>query len=252
MLKAYYFLWRRPDMTRAEFIDYYENIHANLIFDNLPRALDFRRNYPLWREQHENYVGSCPFDVLTAITYSDKAAFEEAMNIYHSPPFSEIVTADELRFIDRSRVRFVPVDEVSDPNESGHWLAGPRKVFKLLRLVRRAPSMEPDRFRSLYETHEVPVLRQILAGCVDYRRNYIRVADQLHFITPELQAEIADHKMVECDLVEEICFEEAGEAAAAAARLDVQAPVAELDQITRMPTVTSEQRLLVVKESVAG
>jgi len=226
MLKAYYFLWRRAGMMRDEFIEYYEEIHADLIVSNLPRASDFRRNYPAWQHSHPDQLGSLPFDVLTAITYDSRASFEEAMRVYRSPPFSEVVTEDELRFVNRGLVRFVPVDEVIDQISDDQWRPAPAvpEGAKLLRLTRRPATIDPNAFQSIYEAAEVSGIRPLINGCVDYRRNYIRVDDPFCFMTPELQAEIASHGLIGCDLVEELCFIDTVSAAAAAVELDA-APV---------------------------
>lgn len=246
MLKAYYFLWRRPGMTRDEFIEYYEEIHVDLIVSNLPRASDFRRNYPAWQHNHADHLGTLPFDVLTAITYQSRASFEEAMRVYHSPPFNEVVTEDELRFVNRGRVRFVPVDEVIDQTSDDQWRPAPAvpEGAKLLRLTRRPATIDPNAFQSIYEAAEAPGIRPLIDGCIDYRRNYIRVDDPFCFMTPELHAEIASHGLVDCDLVEELCFIDTVSAAAAAVALDAAPLVAgPLGDAAHTSVITCDQHV---------
>lgn len=222
MLKAYYFLWRRDGMTRDEFIDYYEKSHIDLILDNLPRAKDFRRNYPVWQAGHTEYLGSPLFDVLTGITYDSRTTFEASLDVYHSSPFSEIVTEDELRFINRARMKFMPVDEVIDHLPEDQWQPAPvvAEGAKLLRLTRRPAELDPSEFRRFYEASETPAIRPLINGCVDYRRNYVRWSDPLNFMTDELRAEIDSLGLIGCDLVEEFCFADTVSAATAALTLD--------------------------------
>lgn len=220
MLKAYYFLWRRPGMSRSEFIDYYENKHAALISANLTPGRDFRRNFPIWESTSDDILSKPSFDVLTAITYASRSHFEAAMHTYHSEPFHEIVVEDELRFIDRNRVKFIPVDEVIDGAPDGDWFPAPYvpAAAKVLRFTRVEAGLDHD-WRAAYEADGVPAVREKVAGCLDYRRNYIRRTDDFSFMTPFLLEEIASHGLVDCCLVEEICFADAASATAAAQRL---------------------------------
>ncbi|OHV57576.1 hypothetical protein BCD48_42865 [Pseudofrankia sp. BMG5.36] len=125
-------------------------------------------------------------------------SFETALHVYHSSPFSEMVTEDELRFINRGRVRFVPVDEILDQASEDRWYPAPLSPegAKLLRLTQRPTALDPDMFRDVYERYEVPAIRQLIAGCADYRRNYVGSTDSFCFATPELQAEIGAHGLV--------------------------------------------------------
>ena len=219
MLKAYFFLSRRDGMTLDKFVDYYENTHAHLIADNLPDPSDSRRNFLVWSDDELETLGSRPFDVLTAITYESRAKFEDSMKVYASPPFNEVVTEDELRFINRERVRFAPVDEVIEGVPADEWRAAPAvpKGAKLMRLTRRPETQDPDTFRSVYESFEAPLVQLLTAGCIDYRRNYIRSSDPFSFMTDEFGDELNSHRW---DLVEEFCFADAAGAKAAAKALN--------------------------------
>jgi hypothetical protein len=240
MLKAYYFLWRRDGMTRDEFVAYYEDIHVDLIVGNLPLARDFRRNFPVWPGSEAEHLGSSPFDVLTAITHESRTRFEEAMKVYRSPPFSDTVTADELRFINRDRVRFVPVDEVIDQLPEGEWQVGPAapEGAKLLRLIRRPEALDAGAFRTGYETSQVPLLRSHFDGCTDYRRNYIRATDAFSFMSDELKAEPEAQNW---DLVEEFCFTDAARAQAAATAMNAASVPEPLAGMTRTSAIVCDQ-----------
>ncbi|KAH7141799.1 hypothetical protein EDB81DRAFT_884857 [Dactylonectria macrodidyma] len=149
-MKAYYFLWRRTGMDRKEFIDYYEKPHVDLILLNVPRHNDFRRNYPVWDRSNTADPGSPPFDALTAITYNNPAMFAEALATFYSQPFNQIVTEDELRFLDRSRIKFVMVDEIIDDVPENEWRPAPMVVeeAKLIRLIKRPAALDAAEFRT--------------------------------------------------------------------------------------------------------
>lgn len=250
MLKAYYFLWRREGMNRAEFVDYYEEIHADLIIDNLPPASDFRRNYLGWVANDAGAVGVRPFDVLTAITYPSDEHFGAAMHAYHSPPFSEIVTEDELRFVSRDLVRFQPVEELID-HAPGEWFAAPKACAKLLRLTRRPAGIDQGEFRRLYEAEEASRVRSQVAGCIDYRRNYVLSSHPLCSITPDLEAEIASHGFVTCDLIEEFCFPDSNAATEAARRLDEDGALAgSFAGAARTRAIEIDQRIRAAAETI--
>ncbi|KAF5988713.1 hypothetical protein FBULB1_1321 [Fusarium bulbicola] len=108
MLKAYYFVWRRTGMDRKEFMTYYENTHLDLIIDNVPKHNNFRRLYQTWhRSGTARYDLKKPLDVMTG------------------PPFNEIVTQDERRFLDCSLMKFVVVHEVIVRGPQDKWQPAP-------------------------------------------------------------------------------------------------------------------------------
>jgi len=74
---------------------------------------------------------------------------------------------------------FVPVDEVIDETSDDQYRPASTvpEDAKLLRLARRPATIDPTAFHSIYEAAEVPGIRPLINGCIDYRRNYIRVDD---------------------------------------------------------------------------
>lgn len=209
-------------MDRREFIEYYEQPHLDLITKTLPKHDDFRRNYPVWHRGDTNLSKFQPFDVMTAITYENRATFDQAMQIYHSQPFNKIVTEDELRFLDRPRMMFVMVDEVIDEALKHQWRPAPvvADAAKLVRLIRQPDALDCSKFREIYEDVQAPAIRSIVGGCIDYRRNYVRRSDSYNFMTPQLHAECSQHIMISFDIVEELCFVSSADAKVAAQALD--------------------------------
>lgn len=209
-------------MGRDEFIEYYEAPHYNLIVENLPKHADFRRNYPMCHHGRISDSGFKFFDVMTAITYENREKFDEAMRIFYSQPFNKTVTEDELRFLDRSCMKFMVVDEVIDQVPEDKWRPAPvvDNEAKLVRLIRRPPKVDLDTFREAYETLQAPAVRSATAGCLDYRRNYVRGSDLYNYTTPLLQQQFSDDLSVSCDIIEEFCFSSSSAATTAAVALD--------------------------------
>ncbi|KAH7142688.1 hypothetical protein B0J13DRAFT_623298 [Dactylonectria estremocensis] len=233
-------------MDRNEFIDYYEKPHVDLILLHVPKHDDFRRNYPASDWSNTADPGLPPFDALTAITYKNPATFAEANATFYSQPFNQIVTEDELRFLDRSRIKFVMVDEIIDQVPENEWRPAPMFVegAKLIRLIRRPAALDTTEFRKAYEALQAPATRSAVSSCVDYRRNYVRGSDSHNFTTPELQNNPGHHSVVACDLIEELCFASSADANAAVRTLDsigVRTPL--LTGMLGTPAIICDQRL---------
>ncbi|KAF5236799.1 hypothetical protein FANTH_11120 [Fusarium anthophilum] len=223
MLKAYYFLWRHTGMDCEEFMEYYENTHLDLIIDNVPKHDDFRRLYPAWhRSGTAHYDLKKPFDVMTGITYGRRASFEEGATKIYSPPFNEIVTQDERRFLDYSLMKFVVVHEVIVRGPQDKWQPAPHVAdgAMLVRLVRRPDGQDRTEFRKSYETLQATAILSAVNGCVDYRCNYVSESDQYSFMTSQLTEEYGHGLTASFDLIEEFCFSTVTNAEAGARALE--------------------------------
>jgi hypothetical protein len=219
MQKGCYFLQRRPGMTREEYITYYETVHRPLIMANLPRPLDFRRHFPVWSPSARTRSADSRFDSLTAITYESRQAFMDAFKRYSSSSFNPIVVADEIKFADRGRVSFVPVEEViAADSEDDLWCPAPRSPGgKLLRFVWRPDEIDAAEFRA--RDRSATGARALLEGCLEVRRNYLMPDDPMAFSTEDLAGidRLTDFRR--CDAVEEYSFAADGDMRAALARL---------------------------------
>ncbi|GAA4814362.1 EthD domain-containing protein [Tomitella cavernea] len=111
MFKAIALLTRRADLTRDEFIDYYETRHVPLITSLLPQVRGYRRNFL----DHDDRVAApgapaTDFDVVSEFVFDDRAAYEEMLAAYAVPETARRIAADEENFVDRSRTRMYVVD----------------------------------------------------------------------------------------------------------------------------------------------
>jgi hypothetical protein len=107
MTKLLILIWRKPGLTRAEFIDYYEQHHAPLARQLVPAiaAAQYRRNYVESTVPYIAGAKSYDFDVITEICFATHADYEDAMATLARPKVSALITADEEHFIDRSKIQ---------------------------------------------------------------------------------------------------------------------------------------------------
>jgi hypothetical protein len=112
MIKAIALLHARKDMSRHDFIDYYENRHAPLARSIAPQMTDYRRNY-LNLEQAFLFPGAAlpNFDVITEISWPDRQAYDAAMAAMQRPDNAARLAEDEAKLFDRDRICMFLVDE---------------------------------------------------------------------------------------------------------------------------------------------
>jgi uncharacterized protein (TIGR02118 family) len=112
MFKALAFLTRRSDLSRDAFISYYETHHAPLILQLMPGIRAYRRNYLTAADMILGSAASAPdFDVVTEIYFDDRAAYEAGLRALSDPAVMQRLVADEENLFDRTRMRFVTVEE---------------------------------------------------------------------------------------------------------------------------------------------
>ena len=105
-------LKRRADLTREQFIDYYENRHAPLILEVTPGIIAYRRNFADFEGAYV-FPEAAPFDfdVVTELWYEDRAAYDHAMAVTATPEVWSRIEADEMNFLDRGKTRLFVVEE---------------------------------------------------------------------------------------------------------------------------------------------
>ena len=111
MIKAVALLARKPELTHAEFVEYYENNHAELIRSLLPQIGEYRRNYL----DRGNMLGAAgapdpDFDVISEFVFADREAYEAMIATHARPEVAAAIEADEEKFLDRSRNRMYIVE----------------------------------------------------------------------------------------------------------------------------------------------
>lgn len=113
MFKQITLLKRRPGMSMAEFMDYYERHHSRIGVKYLKgAAVRYVRRYlfpvtdPLSGEDNEP-----EHDVIMEIWFPDKAAYDATLARLTRPEVAAEIIADEERLFDRSKHRYFFVEE---------------------------------------------------------------------------------------------------------------------------------------------
>ena len=104
------FLTKRSGLSREEFVEWYEANHVPMILEETPGLVDYRRNF-----LPETIAG---VDVITELTYRDRAAFDHAMALAVQPPASERIAQDQDFLFESDGVKIVLVDERGGPVQS--------------------------------------------------------------------------------------------------------------------------------------
>jgi len=110
MIKMIAVLTRRPNLTREQFRDHYENVHVPLIKGIMgDDLLHYVRNYT--QRKGPASVGHEPgFDCVTELHFADKATFDRAIGIIEEPENARRARADEASFLDMSKVQIAVVE----------------------------------------------------------------------------------------------------------------------------------------------
>jgi hypothetical protein len=109
-VKMVFMLKRKPGMSRAEFIQYYESHHRPLGEKYVPNAVRYVRRYlePVpgpWSTPADE------FDVLTELWFANQQEADKAMKHLSEPAIHEEIEQDEIRLFDRPRSRVYIITE---------------------------------------------------------------------------------------------------------------------------------------------
>jgi len=105
MIKAISFITRKPGLSREEFARHYEEVHAPLAMKHFP----FKRYV-------RNYVTGDPdaddrgFDCITEVWFETMEDCQAAAEFSMSEDYT-VISEDEEKFMDRSRIVAFLVDE---------------------------------------------------------------------------------------------------------------------------------------------
>ena len=112
MFKCMALLKKRTDISREQFIDYYQNNHSVLIRRLLPGIVDYRSNF-LDMEGAFLFPDAAPidFDVITAIWLEDRAAYDRFIAKSAEPDIARQIAEDEEHLFERGASRMVVVEE---------------------------------------------------------------------------------------------------------------------------------------------
>ncbi len=111
MLKVLAFLTKREGIETQAFIEYYEKNHVPLICGLAPNPIVYKRNYLVRGDEFNKEDAAIDFDAVTELVFPDRAAYLAWTAQIFQPGSGEQVVADELKFLDRSRIRAYVVEE---------------------------------------------------------------------------------------------------------------------------------------------
>lgn len=110
-IRSIVLLKRKPGLSMQDFIDHYENIHADLGISHGKTMSRYRRlflhpaPYPL-----DGSVVEPAYDVATEVSFASKADQEQASANMMEPATNAIIEADEATFIHKLTRRFMGVE----------------------------------------------------------------------------------------------------------------------------------------------
>jgi uncharacterized protein (TIGR02118 family) len=112
MFKVVALLAKRADLSREQFIKYYESNHAPLVKSLFPWLRDYRRNFIDLAGSIIAPTAAPPdFDVITELWFQNRADYDRMMAAFNDSKVSDTVARDEENFLDRSKTRFFIVEE---------------------------------------------------------------------------------------------------------------------------------------------
>jgi uncharacterized protein (TIGR02118 family) len=108
MMRVLVFIKKLSDMSRVDFIRYYEDRHVPLVNRLLPFYAIYKRNY-LAAPLHP--VDACnEFDVITELAFKDKSAFDAWSAALARPEVVDMIRADERNFIQSSSTQMWTIE----------------------------------------------------------------------------------------------------------------------------------------------
>ena len=156
MIKIVELLVRKPGMTRAEFSDYWLNVHGPLAM-SIP---EIRRHNVKYVQSHT--LGEWHPFLAGEESLFDGAAeiwldsMEAAMALFSEPKFEEVVFPDEEKFLDRDKTEILVLTEHLVYQRPGAPIHGGVKLFEVP--VRREGMTRNECHRYWYDVHGPMVL----------------------------------------------------------------------------------------------
>jgi len=173
MFKNIALIARKPGLTRAEFIAYYEANHAPLAKRLFPQFTYYRRNFVDLNGAILSPGMTGPdFDSVTEIWFEDRAAREKMLSTHFSPDIQNAIEADERNFLDQSVTRMFTVDERGAKHTLDE-LSPSKGLFKVIALLAIRPDLTKAQLIDYYETRHAPLIWSKFPWIVEYRRNFI-------------------------------------------------------------------------------
>jgi EthD domain len=101
---------RRSDISRQQFRDHYENVHAPLAASHIPRLVKYVRNYVV-----DQFRSGLECDVVTEFWFDHPGPWSEARVELLPDDLLALFAQDEVKFMDRDSMRVIVVEEGETP-----------------------------------------------------------------------------------------------------------------------------------------
>ena len=107
----------KPDISRADFINYYERNHAPLVKSLLPMIAEYRRNY-LFNDLVPNSAHEPDYDVLTELLFDSDESLAAFWERLMEPEVRRLIQQDEQHFLQSDKTRMIGVQEYRSQSEN--------------------------------------------------------------------------------------------------------------------------------------
>ncbi len=110
MIKYFFFITKKPEISSAGFRNYYETHHVPLIKRLLPMFANYERHFLDRDTGVETDISGLDFDVITEVWFADMQAYEAFLKKTSDPAIMDEIRADEAHFLISEATRSMRVD----------------------------------------------------------------------------------------------------------------------------------------------
>lgn len=176
MFKQVSLLKKRPDLSMAEFENYYEFHHSPILTDLMPGMLRYQRRYvgqdETWSGPSAQPRQPIPFDCMTEVWCASREHFSECAAGLADPAAYQRLYADEENLFASHDNPLFSVDEVEGGSRpSDEDVQEPYRVISLLQVA----CDEPERLRQAFEQEFAEPLGEVFAAATSFVRRYVQL-----------------------------------------------------------------------------
>ncbi|MEH6660024.1 MAG: EthD domain-containing protein [Parasphingorhabdus sp.] len=114
MIKHFFLISKKPEVSAEQFRSYYETHHVPLIKRLLPMFVYYQRHYLDRSESRINAAQADPgFDVITEIHFATQADYDAFLATVSDPAVLAEIRADEANFLISDATRSLRMDSSS-------------------------------------------------------------------------------------------------------------------------------------------
>ncbi|MEO9746036.1 EthD domain-containing protein [Parasphingorhabdus sp.] len=114
MIKHFFLISKKPEVSAEDFRAYYEAHHVPLINRLLPMFVHYQRHYVDLSESRVSEKQADPgFDVITEIHFATQADYDAFLNATSNPEIIAEIRADEANFLISDATRSLRMDSSS-------------------------------------------------------------------------------------------------------------------------------------------